>query len=284
MRHARRKRISGLVRELDRRLGDKLRNARPRRRDRRRPRSARYATARYIAPVSRYWKPRRVATPLATVDLPEPAGPSMAMIMSLFESTFARGIRRPHGTTQHRSAPAAGATASAATEACEIVGEHRIAHVDGLETPDADRPSRPPAPRPPRSWRAGGRRASRGWPRAAARDRGRRASPLRPRRSRRAPQVRPRSPRSRSDSLTRSSPTPSNRVSPCACEATSASIGISSTSDGTSSAVTVVADRGARCTGVDLADTLALGLGERHDVDVTRPCARAPAGIPCGSG
>ena len=38
-------------------------------------------TQRYIAPVSRYVKPSRSATPRATVDLPAPAGPSMAMTM-----------------------------------------------------------------------------------------------------------------------------------------------------------------------------------------------------------
>jgi hypothetical protein len=38
------------------------------------------ATARYIAPVSRYGIPRRRASREATVDLPAPAGPSMAMI------------------------------------------------------------------------------------------------------------------------------------------------------------------------------------------------------------
>ena len=40
------------------------------------------ATARYIAPVSRYVKPSRAATARATVDLPAPAGPSMAMTMA----------------------------------------------------------------------------------------------------------------------------------------------------------------------------------------------------------
>ena len=39
------------------------------------------ATARYIAPVSRYVKPSRSAAARATVDLPAPAGPSMAMTM-----------------------------------------------------------------------------------------------------------------------------------------------------------------------------------------------------------
>src|SRR6266511_5888639 len=38
-------------------------------------------TARYIAPVSRYRNPSRVATPRAVLDLPEPLGPSTAMIM-----------------------------------------------------------------------------------------------------------------------------------------------------------------------------------------------------------
>src|SRR5205807_4160208 len=44
-----------------------------------RPRSmARSVTARYIAPVSSTSRPRAEATPRATVDLPDPAGPSMA--------------------------------------------------------------------------------------------------------------------------------------------------------------------------------------------------------------
>src|SRR3954447_15329024 len=41
------------------------------------------ATQRYIAPVSRYVKPSRSATARATVDLPAPAGPSMAITMAL---------------------------------------------------------------------------------------------------------------------------------------------------------------------------------------------------------
>ena len=48
-----------------------------------RPRSDASATARYIAPVSRYVKPSAPATARATVDLPAPAGPSMATIMRL---------------------------------------------------------------------------------------------------------------------------------------------------------------------------------------------------------
>ena len=40
------------------------------------------ATARYIAPVSRYVNPSRSATARATVDLPAPAGPSMAITMA----------------------------------------------------------------------------------------------------------------------------------------------------------------------------------------------------------
>ena len=45
------------------------------------PARAASATQRYIAPVSRYVKPSRSATARATVDLPAPAGPSMAMTM-----------------------------------------------------------------------------------------------------------------------------------------------------------------------------------------------------------
>src|SRR5215208_2496652 len=44
-------------------------------------RRAASATHRYIAPESRYVKPRARAAPLATVDFPAPAGPSMAMTM-----------------------------------------------------------------------------------------------------------------------------------------------------------------------------------------------------------
>ena len=40
-------------------------------------------TQRYIAPVSRYVKPSARATARATVDLPAPAGPSMAMTIPL---------------------------------------------------------------------------------------------------------------------------------------------------------------------------------------------------------
>jgi hypothetical protein len=44
--------------------------------------ATRSATHRYMAPVSRYVKPSRSATARATVDLPAPAGPSMAMTMA----------------------------------------------------------------------------------------------------------------------------------------------------------------------------------------------------------
>ncbi len=40
------------------------------------------ATQRYIAPESRYVKPRRSASALATVDFPAPAGPSMAITIA----------------------------------------------------------------------------------------------------------------------------------------------------------------------------------------------------------
>ena len=43
------------------------------------PRRSASAMQRYIAPVSRYVKPSAAATARATVDLPAPAGPSMAM-------------------------------------------------------------------------------------------------------------------------------------------------------------------------------------------------------------
>src|SRR4029077_16926663 len=46
------------------------------------PRSdAASATHRYIAPESRYVNPSSSATPRATVDLPDPAGPSIATIV-----------------------------------------------------------------------------------------------------------------------------------------------------------------------------------------------------------
>lgn len=40
-----------------------------------------HATARYIAPVSKQEKPSSFATAFATVDLPAPEGPSIAMII-----------------------------------------------------------------------------------------------------------------------------------------------------------------------------------------------------------
>ena len=45
-------------------------------------RSAAKVTDRYIAPVSRYSRPSRAARARATVDLPEPAGPSMAITLT----------------------------------------------------------------------------------------------------------------------------------------------------------------------------------------------------------
>ena len=51
--------------------------------DRDASRIAANATARYIAPVSRYSRPRRAATARPTVLLPAPAGPSMAMTQHL---------------------------------------------------------------------------------------------------------------------------------------------------------------------------------------------------------
>ena len=41
-------------------------------------RNAHQVTARYMAPVSRYSYPRRCATPLDTLDFPDPEGPSTA--------------------------------------------------------------------------------------------------------------------------------------------------------------------------------------------------------------
>ena len=41
--------------------------------------SAANATARYIAPVSSVGNPSAAATPRATVDFPDPAGPSIAI-------------------------------------------------------------------------------------------------------------------------------------------------------------------------------------------------------------
>ena len=40
------------------------------------------ATDRYIAPVSKYSNPNRSASRRATVDFPDPAGPSMAMTLT----------------------------------------------------------------------------------------------------------------------------------------------------------------------------------------------------------
>jgi hypothetical protein len=39
-------------------------------------------TPRYIAPVSRYSSPSRVANNRATVDFPDPAGPSIAITLT----------------------------------------------------------------------------------------------------------------------------------------------------------------------------------------------------------
>ena len=41
------------------------------------------ATARYMAPVSRYSNPSRLASPRAAVLFPDPAGPSIVMIMAV---------------------------------------------------------------------------------------------------------------------------------------------------------------------------------------------------------
>ena len=71
------------------------RRARRRRRGRAPTSSAASVTARYIAPESRYVKPSRRATSRATVLLPLPAGPSIAMIIGgsveaeLYASCFA---------------------------------------------------------------------------------------------------------------------------------------------------------------------------------------------------
>src|SRR6266702_3236494 len=45
-------------------------------------RRAASVTARYMAPVSRNWKPRRRARALAALLFPAPAGPSMVIIMA----------------------------------------------------------------------------------------------------------------------------------------------------------------------------------------------------------
>ena len=49
---------------------------------------AKYVRARYMAPVSRYMKPSRAASILAVVDLPEPAGPSRAIILPFRRGRF----------------------------------------------------------------------------------------------------------------------------------------------------------------------------------------------------
>ena len=55
---------------------------------------ARNATARYIAPVSRYSRPRRSANARPTVLLPAPAGPSMAMTRTTLTSSCRWGTPR----------------------------------------------------------------------------------------------------------------------------------------------------------------------------------------------
>ena len=47
------------------------------------PRRTASATARYIAPVSRYSNPNRAASALVTVLFPTPDGPSMVTIISV---------------------------------------------------------------------------------------------------------------------------------------------------------------------------------------------------------
>ena len=61
-------------------------------------------TARYIAPVSRYSIPNSVATRRATVLLPAPAGPSIAMITGVLTNSFrvVDPLRSPHGFAPQR--------------------------------------------------------------------------------------------------------------------------------------------------------------------------------------
>ena len=263
---ARRERVAGLVDELDGRVGDDAGDRGAvvgidtRSTARERPRRGTSHRCRGTG------SPDAAATLLATVDLPEPAGPSMAMIIGS-EFTSARGIRRTNGTTRAPTHSAVRERPLALqAETLQIANERRIADVDGFESVRPSPASPRSDPPPPTSSRAGGRRANRASRRAAAPARAPRACRPRPRRALRARSSPSTIAASRSDSLTRSSPTPSKRVSPCACEATSARIGTSSMSDGTSSAVTIVDCRARRVLGVDLAGALALRLGKRDDL------------------
>src|SRR3546814_6254147 len=59
-------------------------------------RRAANVTPRYMAPVSRYSRPRRAASARATVDLPDPAGPSMAMTVMAERSSRGRDVIARH--------------------------------------------------------------------------------------------------------------------------------------------------------------------------------------------
>src|SRR6185312_16521431 len=62
--------------------------------------SAASATVRYRAPESRYVKPSASATPLATLDLPAPAGPSIATTV-----IATAVLRRPQSPGRRRRPP-----------------------------------------------------------------------------------------------------------------------------------------------------------------------------------
>ena len=72
---------------------------------------ANHVSARYMAPVSRYPMPAREATALETVDLPEPAGPSIAIVMprrpmaALRASSFMGSSSSPRAPQRNAAAP-----------------------------------------------------------------------------------------------------------------------------------------------------------------------------------
>ena len=150
------------------------------------------ATARYIAPVSRRSTPRASASSRASVDLPAPARPSMATT----------GLRRPAPLTRPPRARG------------EVFHETRIARRHRLPAVDAARrPPPPPTPPPPPPWPCGDRRGCR-----CARGAGGRTGHHQVVAVALAPGAE--SAReldhahNRSDSFTRSSPTPRRRVHP----------------------------------------------------------------------
>ena len=232
---------------------------RPRRRaGRPRARSAGQATARYMAPVSRRSSPRWSATAWARVDLPAPAGPSMATTVTAPEASGRRGhargpLQARRGRRRRRGSwwppPAHPAMRVAALPAA------RPATAAAMAMRWSPRASTAP----------GARRPTPGTQQVVAVDLGagrRRPAPARPR------------PARRSDSLTRSSPTSRNTVSPGAQAAATASTGTSSRP--VISAASTSVPRGARARGHDVGGGgQVLGPGDAAPPRCRPPCGRA---------